>query len=62
MATKAEGDVLNLRTTTRVQHCEHSYVAMHKNRGAFPLEDAHQESRLPVNVREEEKESLREDG
>lgn len=45
------GDAPYLRISRRVQHCEH-YVAMHENRGAFPLEDARHQGVLPPNVRQ----------
>ncbi|WP_396913645.1 T6SS phospholipase effector Tle1-like catalytic domain-containing protein [Mycolicibacterium sp.] len=45
------GDATYLRISKRVQHCEH-YVAMHENRGAFPLEDACLEGTMPANVRQ----------
>lgn len=45
------GDPKHLRIPARVRHCEH-YVAMHENRGAFPLEDVRQSGALPANCRQ----------
>lgn len=45
------GDATQLRIPARVRHCEH-YVAMHENRGAFPLEDVHHKGALPPNCRQ----------
>jgi Uncharacterized alpha/beta hydrolase domain (DUF2235) len=45
------GDAPYLRVPTRVRHCEH-YVAMHENRGAFPLEDVRRDGGLPNNCRQ----------
>lgn len=45
------GDAPYLRIPQRVRQCEH-YVAMHENRGAFPLEDAHHKGAMPSNVRQ----------
>lgn len=45
------GDAPYLRIPSRVGHCEH-YVAMHENRGAFPLEDCRVGSSMPGNCRQ----------
>lgn len=45
------GDPRHLRIPARVRHCEH-YVAMHENRGAFPLEDVRENGILPANCRQ----------
>lgn len=45
------GDAPYLRISKRVRQCEH-YVAMHENRGAFPLEDARHNGVMPTNVRQ----------
>jgi len=42
------GDPQFMRVPPRVRHCEH-YVAMHENRGAFPLEDLRVNGALPVS-------------
>jgi Uncharacterized alpha/beta hydrolase domain (DUF2235) len=43
------GDAPYLRIPRRVKHCEH-YVAMHENRGAFPLEDIRADGANPTNA------------
>ena len=48
---QAWGEAANLRVPARVRHTEH-YVAMHENRGAFPLEDVAHEGRLPGSCRQ----------
>jgi hypothetical protein len=45
------GDAPYLRIPSRVRHCEH-YVAMHENRGAFPLEDVRHGGILPARCRQ----------
>jgi hypothetical protein len=42
------GDPTFMRVPARVRHCEH-YVAMHENRGAFPLEDLRVNGEMPAS-------------
>jgi hypothetical protein len=45
------GDAPYLVIPPRVRHCEH-YVAMHENRGAFPLEDVRNKGTMPARCRQ----------